>query len=184
MFGSPLHGRDRSPDPQLLELSELTPVHQRSSRRLQVDPPEFGPLPATTTMQAMSTPDTATMTSPTTSSDLVVYPPRPYLVFHDRLLRVDRWPAVERVSAHLGLYMLLCRGGIPFCFNALSSSVPPKRSHSRLTSTSAFPQPTARLEQHSERPCHCPSSRRSLALVTHLFNSSPGCKDSCSTTSV
>ncbi|KAH6930600.1 hypothetical protein HPB50_015172 [Hyalomma asiaticum] len=72
MIGSPLRGRDRSPDPQLLEPGELTPVHQHSSRRLRGDPPEFGPLPAATTTQAMPTADTATMTSPATSSDLVV----------------------------------------------------------------------------------------------------------------
>ncbi|KAH6938957.1 hypothetical protein HPB50_015127 [Hyalomma asiaticum] len=71
MIGSPLRGRDRSPDPQLLEPGELTPVHQRSSRRLRGDPPEFGPLPAATTTQAITTADTATMTSPATSSDLV-----------------------------------------------------------------------------------------------------------------
>lgn len=100
MFGSPQRGRDRSPDPQLLEPGELTPVHQRASRRLRGDPPEFGPLPAATTTQAMSTADTATMTNPATSSDLVVYPPRVPKSFHGDIYEdVEDWlEHFERVA--------------------------------------------------------------------------------------
>ncbi|KAH6923486.1 hypothetical protein HPB50_001739 [Hyalomma asiaticum] len=72
MIISPLRGRDRSPDPQLLEPGELTPVHQRASRPLRGDPPEFGLLPTATTTPTMYTADTATMASPATLSDLVV----------------------------------------------------------------------------------------------------------------
>ncbi|KAH7931586.1 hypothetical protein HPB52_025552 [Rhipicephalus sanguineus] len=41
----PLGASKRSPDPQLLEHGELTPVHQCSSRRLRGDRPEFRTLP-------------------------------------------------------------------------------------------------------------------------------------------
>ncbi|KAH7934857.1 hypothetical protein HPB52_001410 [Rhipicephalus sanguineus] len=75
MIGSPLGARERSPDPQRLEPGELTPVHQRASRRLRGDPPEFGPLPTAPATQASSTANERRMVSPVTS-ELIVSPPR------------------------------------------------------------------------------------------------------------
>ncbi|KAH7956372.1 hypothetical protein HPB52_008704 [Rhipicephalus sanguineus] len=76
MIGSPLGARERSPDPQRLEPGELTPVHQRSSRRLRGDPPEFGPLPTAPPTQAAFTVNSRAMASPVASSELIVSPPQ------------------------------------------------------------------------------------------------------------
>ncbi|KAH7976320.1 hypothetical protein HPB52_011902 [Rhipicephalus sanguineus] len=75
MIGSPLGARERSPDPQRLEPGELTPVHQRSSRRLRGDPPEFGPLPTAPATQAAFAVNSRAMASPAASSELIVSPP-------------------------------------------------------------------------------------------------------------
>ncbi|KAH6948097.1 hypothetical protein HPB50_022822 [Hyalomma asiaticum] len=74
MVVRPLGAREQSLDPWLLEPGEPTPVHQRASRHLRGELPEFGPLPAATTMQEMSTADTTMMTSSATSPDLVYLP--------------------------------------------------------------------------------------------------------------
>ncbi|KAH7984587.1 hypothetical protein HPB52_022861 [Rhipicephalus sanguineus] len=76
MIGSPLGARERSPDPQRLEPGELTPVHQRSSRRLRGDPPEFGPLPTAPATQAAFAVNSRAMASPAASSELIVSPPQ------------------------------------------------------------------------------------------------------------
>ncbi|XP_049529021.1 uncharacterized protein LOC125947782 [Dermacentor silvarum] len=100
MFGSPLGARDRSPDPQRLESGEVTPVHQRASRRLRGDPPEFGPLPTATATRTMSSTDATTMTSQATSPEVVVYPPRMPEMFHgDPYEDVEDWlEHFERVA--------------------------------------------------------------------------------------
>ncbi|XP_070385604.1 uncharacterized protein [Dermacentor albipictus] len=100
MIGSPQFVRERSPDPQRLEPRELTPVHQRTSRRIRGDPPEFGPLPVAAAVRATVTSDGATMTSPVASSQLIVYPPRTPESFHgDTFEDVEDWlEQFERVA--------------------------------------------------------------------------------------
>ncbi|XP_075529543.1 uncharacterized protein LOC142561134 [Dermacentor variabilis] len=100
MIGSPQFVRERSPDPQRLEPRELTPVHQRTSRRVRGDPPEFGPLPVAAAVRATVTSDGATMTSAVASSQLIVYPPRTPESFHgDTFEDVEDWlEQFERVA--------------------------------------------------------------------------------------
>ncbi|XP_075746869.1 uncharacterized protein LOC142804149 isoform X1 [Rhipicephalus microplus] len=91
MIGSPLGARERSPDPQRLEPGELTPVHQRSSRRLRGEPPEFAPLPSAPATQAVST-DNGTMAYQVTSSELILSPPCLPEPFHgDTFEDVEDW---------------------------------------------------------------------------------------------
>ncbi|KAH7947962.1 hypothetical protein HPB52_017218 [Rhipicephalus sanguineus] len=61
MNRSPTSARQRSPDDQRVDPVEVTPVHQRASRRLRGDSPEFSPLHFTP--RGTQTTDAATMTS-------------------------------------------------------------------------------------------------------------------------
>lgn len=83
MIPSPPQAR-RSPDPRRLEPAELTPVHQRTSRRLRGEQPEFGPLidssrPVETSSTSVTAMATQSMPSP---SHLNVDSPRTPEVFH------------------------------------------------------------------------------------------------------
>ncbi|KAH6940322.1 hypothetical protein HPB50_026649 [Hyalomma asiaticum] len=61
MSRSPINEGRNSPNRQRAPPVELTPVHQRASRRLRGDSPEFGPL--FLTPRETRTTDAATMTS-------------------------------------------------------------------------------------------------------------------------
>lgn len=62
---------------------ELTPVHQRTSRRLQGASPEFGLLPTTTNVAAARVADTATMASDNSmQGQFVIHQPRTPPTFH------------------------------------------------------------------------------------------------------
>ncbi|KAH6939896.1 hypothetical protein HPB50_022015 [Hyalomma asiaticum] len=50
MISSPIRVRESSPEPRRLGPNELTPVHQRTSRRLRGEPPEFPLLPEPATV--------------------------------------------------------------------------------------------------------------------------------------
>ncbi|KAH7944640.1 hypothetical protein HPB52_022966 [Rhipicephalus sanguineus] len=78
MIPSPQQARQRSPDPRRLEPAELTPVYQRTSRRLSGEQPEFGPLfdslrPAETVSSADTTIAAQATPSP---SHIIVDSPR------------------------------------------------------------------------------------------------------------
>lgn len=97
MISSPTHRRELSPDPRRLEPLELTPVHQRTSRRLRGDSPEFGPL----LFAAREPTDRATMTSQvTTPAQLIVSQPITPQAFHgDSFEDAEDWlDHFERVA--------------------------------------------------------------------------------------
>ncbi|XP_049270134.1 uncharacterized protein LOC119385971 [Rhipicephalus sanguineus] len=92
--------RGRIPSPDQPEAVELTPVHQRASRRIRGDSPEFGPLPAASRVPATETSDTTTMTSQVTPSQLIVSQPVIPKVFHgDSFEDAEDWlDHFERVA--------------------------------------------------------------------------------------
>lgn len=112
MIGSPSGARERSPDPQRLEPGELTPVHQRSSRRLRGDPPEFGPLTTAPATQAAFTNDPTTMATAGSTSELIVSPPclpepfhgdshedvEDWLEHFERVARTNAWDETRKLG--------------------------------------------------------------------------------------
>lgn len=99
MSRSSTNESQRSPDHQRVHPVELTPVHQRTSRRLRGDSPEFGPL--LSTPRETRTTDAATMTSQVTPAQLVVSQPRKPPTFHgDSFEDVEDWLELfERVAS-------------------------------------------------------------------------------------
>lgn len=112
MIGSPLGARERSPDPQRLEPGELTPVHQRSSRRLRGESPEFGPLLTTPATRAAVTANLREMANPASTSELIVSPPclpepfhgdahedvEDWLEHFERVARTNAWDEARKLG--------------------------------------------------------------------------------------
>lgn len=98
MNRSPTNARELSPDQQRVDRVELTPVHQRASRRLRGDSPEFSPLHFTP--RGTQTTDATAMTSQATPSQVVVNQPHKPPVFHgDSFEDVEDWlDLFERVA--------------------------------------------------------------------------------------
>ncbi|KAH7943259.1 hypothetical protein HPB52_006578 [Rhipicephalus sanguineus] len=90
MNRSPTSARQRSPDDQRVDPVEVTPIHQRASRRLRGDSPEFSPLHFTP--RGTQTTDAATMTSQTTTALSVVD------VVRDEMRQLMREPEREPQS--------------------------------------------------------------------------------------
>lgn len=98
MNQSPTNARQRSPDHQPVDTAEPTPVHQRTSRRLRGDSPEFSPLHFTP--RGTQSMDAATMTSHVTPAQVVINQPHQPPVFHgDSYEDVEDWLNLfERVA--------------------------------------------------------------------------------------
>ncbi|KAH7956779.1 hypothetical protein HPB52_012650 [Rhipicephalus sanguineus] len=71
-----------NPEPMRLGSIELTPVHQRSSRRLRGEDPEFSPLDSTRTAAAVHG-EATEMASQAMPAQIVVDPPMTPEPFHD-----------------------------------------------------------------------------------------------------
>ncbi|KAH6940061.1 hypothetical protein HPB50_024584 [Hyalomma asiaticum] len=97
MSRSPINEGRNSPNCQRATPVELTPVHQRASRRLRGDSPEFAPL--SFTPRETRTTDAATMTSQVPQPEMVVIrdpEPEPQLARHvPTYSDVLRQPAVQ-----------------------------------------------------------------------------------------
>lgn len=93
--------RDDSPTGRPTTANELTPVHQRSSRRLQGATPEFGLLPAATRGAKAHTLSSATMTTGSSAQgQFVLHQPRTPQAFHGDLFEdAEDWLShFERVA--------------------------------------------------------------------------------------
>ena len=103
MIPSPPQARERSPDPLRLEPAELTPVHQRTSRRLRGVQPEFGPLFDSSRPVETISSDATTMAAQATPSPshIVVDSPRTPEVFHGDIFEdAEDWlEGFERVAS-------------------------------------------------------------------------------------
>ncbi|KAH6938648.1 hypothetical protein HPB50_011228 [Hyalomma asiaticum] len=80
MSRRPINEGRNSPNRQRATPVELTPVHQRASRRLRGDSPEFASL--SFTPRETQTTDAATMTSQVPQAEMVVNQPRKPPTFH------------------------------------------------------------------------------------------------------
>ncbi|KAH7934976.1 hypothetical protein HPB52_002520 [Rhipicephalus sanguineus] len=76
-----------NPEPRILGSTELTPVHQRNSRRLRGEVPEFSPLDSTRRAAAVHG-DATQMASKVMPAQVVVDPPMTPEPFHDAVLTV------------------------------------------------------------------------------------------------
>lgn len=74
--------QERSPSTDQPQPVELTPVHQRVSRRIRGELPEFGPLPSVSRASVTETSAATTMTSQVTPAQLIVSQPVIPKVFH------------------------------------------------------------------------------------------------------
>ncbi|XP_075532822.1 uncharacterized protein LOC142566017 [Dermacentor variabilis] len=104
MISSPSQARERSPDSRRLGPIELTPVHQRSSRRLRGEPPEFSPLPVSIGASASASGNATEMTTQTTPTHIVVNSPMTPEPFHgDTFEDAEDWlERFERVAEFNG----------------------------------------------------------------------------------
>ena len=99
MIPSPDQVRGSSSEPRRLETNELTPVHQRASRRLRGEPPEFPLLPEPRVAPAVCG-DSTEMTSQIAATHVVVDQPRTPEPFHgDPYEDAEDWlEGFERVA--------------------------------------------------------------------------------------
>lgn len=100
MISSPSRLRESSPDARRLGPNELTPVHQRSSRRLRGEPPEFFPLPNSNGVSTAANGNATEMTTQVTPTHIVVNPPMTPEHFHgDTFEDAEDWlERFERVA--------------------------------------------------------------------------------------
>lgn len=101
MISSPIRVEESSPEPRQLGPNELTPVHQRTSRRLRGERPEFSLLPEPTRIAAAANTE---MTSQTASTHVVVDQPMTPKPFHgDTFEDAEDWlEGFERVADYNG----------------------------------------------------------------------------------
>lgn len=79
---SPSRVTERSPEPQRLGPNELTPVHQRCSRRLRGEGPEFAPLPNSLRTSTAVNGDATDMAAQVSPANIVVNQPMVPKHFH------------------------------------------------------------------------------------------------------
>ncbi|KAH7984766.1 hypothetical protein HPB52_023885 [Rhipicephalus sanguineus] len=82
MISSPVRVRDGSPEPRRLGPNDLTPVHQRTSRRLRGEPPEFPLLREPAKEPPAVCGGNTEMTSPVAATHVIVDQPRTPEPFH------------------------------------------------------------------------------------------------------
>lgn len=100
MIPSPTYAREGSPDPRSLEPAQLTPVHQRTSRRIRGEAPEFGPLADSPRAAAAVSLGASAMATQVTTPHIVVDSPRTPKSFHgDTFEDAEDWlENFERVA--------------------------------------------------------------------------------------
>ena len=99
MISSPVRVRDGSPEPRRLEPNELTPVHQRTSRRLRGESPEFPLLRERASQPPAVCGGNTEMTSPAATHVIVDQPRTPEPFHGDTYEDAEDWlEGFERVA--------------------------------------------------------------------------------------